>query len=319
MSHPSDMVDPMTKMKRHHVSNSEIQAFKRCRRKWWLTYYRKLRPVREKNSGALRLGTNVHAALEAMYSLEPQDPIEVIRNLYEAERTAALEIDDHEGLVKINKDGDLAMAMIEGYVQWVAETGVDDDLDVFSVEEEISVDLEAVPVTLIGKLDTRVRRRSDGRILSMDHKTAISIDDLVRQTELLEQPMMYQLLERLNAPEGEHVTGGVYNILRKVKRTGSSKPPFYHREYIHHNDHELRSFWKRIHGVLRDMVTVHDALDNGADPANVAYPTPTKDCSWDCDFRAICPMFDDGSHVEGIIESAYKIHDPYQRYEMETE
>lgn len=253
-----------------------------------------------------------------MYSPDPKDPVQVIRDIYLAEKQEAQATGDFDGAVKISKDGDLALAMIEGYVEWVAETGADDDLEVIGVENEITADLEAVPVTLIAKLDTRIRRRSDGRLLSMDHKTAISIDDLVRQTTMLEQPLMYQMVERLNTPDGEHVTGGIFNILRKVKRTGTSKPPYYHREYIHHNDHELRSFWKRIHGVLRDMVAVHDALDNGADHANVAYPTPTKDCSWDCDFRAVCPMFDDGSHVEAMIEDNYRIHDPYQRYEMET-
>ena len=116
----------MTK-RRHHVSNSEIQTFKRCKRKWWLAYYRRLRPIAEKNSGALRLGTNVHAALEAYYSLEPNDPIQVIHNVYAEERRLAIESGDELSLTQINKDADLALAMIEGYLQWVEETGIDDD------------------------------------------------------------------------------------------------------------------------------------------------------------------------------------------------
>ena len=184
--------------RRHHVSNSEIQTFKRCKRKWWLAYYRKLRPLVEKNTGALRLGSNVHEALEAFYSLDPKDPIEVIHNVYAEERRLAFESGDTIALEQINKDADLALAMIEGYVEWVAETGVDDDLEVIAVEQEISVDLEEVPVTLIGKLDTRIRRRSDSRLLSMDHKTCVSIDGLTKTFELAEQ----QLVERRPAIRG---------------------------------------------------------------------------------------------------------------------
>lgn len=301
--------------RRHHISNSEIQTFKRCRRKWYFAYYRKLRKRVSPRTGPLPLGTNVHEALADYYSLEPKDPIETIHRLYALAREDAVLAEDFDALAKISKDADLALAMMEGYIEWIHETGADDDLEVISVEEEIAVDLETLPVTIIGKLDTRVRRRSDGRIFSMDHKTCASIEDLTRQIPILEQPMMYQLLERLNAPEDQHVMSGMYNMLRKVKRTGSARPPFYAREYVHHNDIELRNFWTRLHGELRVMVQVEEDLDKGVSHQEVAYPTPTSTCSWDCDFRAVCPMFDDGSHAEGVIESAFVVHHPYQRYD----
>jgi len=299
-----------------HVSNSEVQCFKRCRRKWWLTYHRKLRKVEERTTGALMLGTRVHEALAALYSPTPQDPIEVIRNEYNKAREGVdPETFDFEDL---NKEAALALAMIEGYVQWVEETGIDDDLEVISVEEELSAPFDGVPVTIIGKLDTRVRRKSDGRLLSMDHKTCASFDSLTRTLELNEQPLMYQLLERLTQPSDQHVTGGMYNMLRKVKRTGNAKPPFYLREMIHHNDTELRNFWLRLLGTLQTMVEVENRLNDGEDHHLVAYPTPTSTCAWDCDFRAVCPLFDDGSHAEGLIESAYRVHNPYERYQTEV-
>jgi hypothetical protein len=36
-----------------------------------------------------------------------------------------------------------------------------------------------------------------------------------------------------------------------------------------------------------------------------------------CEFAAICPMFDDGSNVEGVIESVYKVLSPLERYTRE--
>ena len=314
MSQASDSVLRMTTDDRYRVSNSEIQTFKMCKRRWWLAYYRRLRPVLEKRSGPLTLGTNVHAALEAHYGLEPIDPVQVIHDVYAAQRQSAVDAEDFDALVQINKDADLALAMIEGYIEWVAETGIDDDLEVVSVEEEIAVDLEAVPVTIIGKLDTRVRRHSDGALLSMDHKTCASIEGLAKTFELAEQPLMYHLLERLHSPDEERVTGGLYNMLRKVKRTANAKPPFYAREYVHHNEEQLRNFWTRLHGELMDIVRTHEALDGGLDPHQVVYPTPSGDCSWKCEFRAVCPLFDDGSNAEGVLSSAYKVHNPYERY-----
>ena len=67
------------------------------------------------------------------------------------------------------------------------------------------------------------------------------------------------------------------------------------------------------------MLQLEKALDDGESPMHVAYPTPHNDCSWKCEFRAVCPMFDDGSHAEGVIASAFKVHNPYQRYETMEE
>ena len=245
----------------------------------------------------------------------------MIRELYLAE-IANVDPEDYDLVKAVKADADLAIAMIDGYVEWVNETGVDDDLEIISVEEEIAVPLEDLPFTIIGKLDTRIRRRSDGRLLSMDHKTAASIDDFRKMADLNEQPLMYQLLERLHALQigsDDVVTSGLYNLLRKTKRTERAKPPFYSRESIHHNDDELRSFYLRLHGVLRDMLAVEQALDAGENHAYVAYPTPSNDCNWKCEFRAVCPMFDDGSHAEGVLEMAFKVHNPYQRYESERD
>jgi len=299
------------------VSNSEIQCFKRCRRKWWLAYYRKLRPAEERATGALKLGTNVHAALEAYYSPAPSDPVQVIRDIYNASRDAA-DPENSYLVENLNKEASLALAMIEGYVDWLQDTGVDDDFEVVSVEEELAVDFEVLPVTLIGKLDTRIRRKSDGRLLSMDHKTCASFDSITKVLEINEQPMMYQLLERMTQPEDQYVVGGVYNMLRKVKRTANAKPPFYMRETIHHNDTELRSFWKRLYGTLSQMIDAEKRLNDGEEHYSVAYPTPNGNCAWDCEFRSVCPLFDDGSHAEGLIESAYKVHNPYERYNSEV-
>jgi len=53
------------------IANSELQTFKRCKRKWWLSYYRRLH-LRREGVGALSIGNMVHAPLEAYYATPDQ-------------------------------------------------------------------------------------------------------------------------------------------------------------------------------------------------------------------------------------------------------
>lgn len=302
-----------------HVSNSEIQTWKRCRRKWYLGNYRKLQRIQKKWSGPLSLGTNVHEALAGYYSDAELNPLEVIRELYRGQIEEAQSADVHPDEVKnIQKEFDLALAMIEGYLEWLEDSGVDDGLHVLASEVEMAAKIDSLPVILIGKFDLRVRRESDGALYAMDHKTCGSFNSMTELLDLNEQLLTYELLERLTQPEGQRVVGGMLNMLRKVKRTASAKPPFYMRESVHHNDDELRAFYSRLYGTLKEMVTAEENLDAGGDPNLIVPPTPDSDCSWKCEFRAVCPMMNDPkSHAEALLQTAYKVSDPYARYEME--
>ena len=122
------------------------------------------------------------------------------------------------------------------------------------------------------------------------------------------------LLEAAQNGEGERSEGGIFTMLKKVKRTANAKPPFYEQIEVRHNTFALRSFWSRIHGTVRDMLTVRKALDDGQDHHNVAYPRPSRDCKWKCQFFAICPLFDDGSAAEQAIAELYVVDDPYSYY-----
>jgi len=45
------------------ISNSEVQVFKRCRRRWYFNYYLWLRPNFEKATGPAPIGNRIHACL----------------------------------------------------------------------------------------------------------------------------------------------------------------------------------------------------------------------------------------------------------------
>jgi hypothetical protein len=173
-------------------------------------------------------------------------------------------------------------------------------------------------VELQGKLDMRVRRKVDGVRMFRDFKTVGgSLGDFGNLAHMNEQVMTYMLLEATKADEEHRSDGGLFTLLKKVKRTATARPPFYDQVEVHHNVFTMRSFWNRIHGTITDLMNVRRALDTGSDHSFVAYPTPSRDCKWKCQFFAICPMFDDGSAAEQALSDSYEEADPYAYYETD--
>jgi len=262
--------------------------------------------------GPLNFGTRIHAALEAYYA-DGLDLLETHSKLIETDRMWLLT--EGRDLTKFEKEAELGRIMLEGYLEWLAETGADSDLEVISAEEKIAVPLFEGQVELRAKLDMRIRRLRDGVRLFVDHKSSINPSDYTRGAHMDEQFLTYHVLEACQKDREERCDGGMYNILKKVKRSVTARPPFYERLEVRHNARSLDSMWYRLHGEITEIMKLRAALDSGADHRQVAYPSPNKNCSWDCDFYAVCPMFDeDPAAAEQMIDQLYTEHDPYERY-----
>ena len=298
-----------------HISNSEVQTYKDCRRKWWLSYYRRLQPKSKQMTGALALGSRIHEALDMYYS----------KNIPLLDAHSQLVDNDKKILVEAYRDtydleseAELGRIMLEGYLQWVEENGIDAELEMISTEEIISMPLLDNSVVLQGKIDMRVRRKADGVRMFRDFKTVGgSFTDFSSMAHMNEQILTYMMLETAQNKEGERSEGGIFTMLKKVKRSANARPPFYEQLEVRHNVFALRSFWQRIHGTLSDMLNTRKALDEGGDHRFVAYPRPSRDCKWKCQFFTICPMFDDGSAAEAAIEDAFEVSNPYAYYGVE--
>lgn len=302
----------------YKISNSEIQVFKDCRRKWWLNYYRRLLPRQKSYTGPLALGSRIHDALDQYYAkgtplLEAHSAL-VMKDMAELES-------EFKDTYNLEAEADLGRIMLEGYLEWVDEEGIDASLDIISTEEKISMMLFDGKVELQGKLDMRVRRKSDGVRMFRDFKTVGgSFADFANQAQMNEQILTYMLLEHAqNTSPEERSEGGIFTMLKKVKRTANAKPPFYDQIEVRHNVFTMRSFWQRIHGTISDLMAVRKGLDDGGDPNFLAYPTPSKDCKWKCQFYTVCPLIDDGSAAEAAISEMYEVADPYARYKTEDE
>jgi hypothetical protein len=302
------------------LSNSEAATFRRCRRKWYLSVYRRLaKRAPDKRGSALSIGNLVHDSL-ADYYANGNDPVAF------AEKAYAEAVKESPGLqTEIEKEKDLTIKMLTGYMEWLQDTGADADLQILGAERmvEVPLDPRAVPgVTLLSKLDAPIQRVSDGAKLALEHKTVTSLDqhDSILRTNtqyLTEHLVRFLDLQQKGASVDEahaDCTGVLLNMLRKVKRTAAAKPPFYDRRDVEHNIIELRNHWKHVLSIALEILNARRMLDSGASHHAVAPPNPTRDCSWDCPFFLVCPMFDDGSRVEDALATMYEERDPLERY-----
>ena len=296
------------------VSNSEIQMFLKCRRRWMLTYYEGWSTRDPVVTGALALGSRVHAALEVYY--KGHGPLlEQYDLLMNEDKMLAASVG--QDLTTLEQEGELGRLMLEGYLDWIAEEGIDSIYKVIGVEEILSTPMLGGRVHLVGKIDLRVQDMRDGTHLVRDHKTTASLDDFPSWAHMNPQLMTYQTLDFVNRTgpdEDQRLAGGVFSLLKKVKRGVRAKPPFYRLHEVRHNVFTLRSFWTRTQGTLTDLLGVRDALDAGEDHRLVAYPTPTRDCRWACPFFQVCPLMDDGSDVDSMLNDLYVKGNPYAYY-----
>ncbi len=264
-----------------------------------------------KVSGPLALGTRVHGALEAFYNGE--DLIESYMKLLKQDEIIALTNDlDVDALLS---EGEMGRIMLEGYITWIEEEAIDSKYDIISNEETLEMPMLDGRVILRGKIDMRLRRKSDGTRLIRDFKTVgQTFQQYAATLDLNEQAMTYMTLDAYHNSEEDRADGAIFTLLKKNKQTSRAKPPFYGEEEVLHNIFTLRAFWTRLNGTLSDMMNVKDALDAGADHRAVAYPRPSNDCTWKCPYFSICGSMDDGSPVEEMIADLYTVGNPDERY-----
>lgn len=315
------------------ISHSELKDFQRCKRKWWLRHVRRLSPRLTGPAGPLQSGTRVHEALEAYYTPGSEsDPLTVLEGTihgameqYHRQCEEAGLSPDQVVVDKFKKDTETERAMVEGYLQWLADTGADSDLEVISAEQKVTVSGDVLggefvkPFDVVSKLDARVRQISTGKLLFVDHKTVQNFTQVLPLLRSDSQMLHYHLLEFYTHVD-EVCDGALYNMLRKVKRTGKANPPFYMREHIPHNADEIEAYRFRLLGIIANVFELESRLALMPDmgPKLFAYPNPTRDCTWDCEFFQVCTLFDDGSRVEDALRELFAEKDPLERYQERT-
>lgn len=258
-------------------------------------------------TSAALLGTRIHAALEAYYGYDI-DPVSALGVIYEHEVARRPDAEP-----ELRGEQSWAMTMVAGYLEWAAETGVDEEYDVVDVERalEVPILLSSGEMAIVtGKLDQIVRRRFDGALLIRDWKSVGTL----HKADLLvldEQMRVYSALLTITS-EGMRVDGALYAMLLRSKRSARAKGPFYEQVHISYNGAEHMNMLVRLRGVLDDMERVTRQLNAGAEHLLLAYPNPMTDrCGWDCSFKNVCSMFDDNSRATDAMRANFRQQDPY--------
>ena len=322
------------------ISNSEMFAWQRCKRMWFVRYYLGYTPDADEVTGNRILGVRVHCALEGHYGYG-LDPLAVLGVLYQIELDASPEYE-----AELIAERDLASAMVEGYLEWVTSTGEDAGLRVVATEAELELPLPGVEgVSLRAKLDQAVLNETTGLLSFLDWKTA---GDFERHEVLALNPQFkfYSVMQKLaqmgvdefgnyyeRGIEGApRVDGGILRTLRRVKRSSRSKPPYYATDEFRYDPETIASTLAKMQGLGKDIKKARAALDwcyteGEGDLALVNTvqrslfpPTPIEtDCKWRCPLVQLCPMMDDGSDWAGVLERSgqFRQEDPYSYYDQD--
>ena len=311
------------------ISQSRLKVYQECLRRDWLKNVRRLAPRLRGPVGPLQSGTRVHEALQAFYTpgstIDPRQALEdSISDASREYHSQCVKLDiepDSTVLSQFLKDTDLERAMVEGYFEWLTDTGADSTLTVVAAEEQLVITADQLgadfgrPVEIVGKIDARAVDEITGFTYFVDHKTVQNFTQVLPTLQGDAQMLHYHLLLSILRPD-EHVDGALYNMLRKVKRGKTAKPPFYMREPIYHNAAEIESYRLRLIGLITNVIEFEERLSQ-LGPIGVqmfAQPNKTRDCSWRCEFFDVCDMFDDGSRVEAALTELYEERDPLARY-----
>jgi len=319
------------------ISNSEIQMFRRCPRQWLIEYFWGFLPADPSPLGAANLGTRVHLALEARfgYGLDPETVLDIIYGQ---------EVAGHPDLAReLNADLEMSKIMVAGLLEWMAAEGHAATFQVVRTEAEVRVPLPGFEgIDLRGKLD-QIGQLESGLFAFLDWKTRDQLRPkvIVRQDA---QMRFYSLLQWLAAgyppPQPGRglpgtagmpplVLGGIVCQLRKVKRTKTSRPPYYQWDSFDHTPEIMATTLLGVQQTVSEILEVRQALDDcyarGGNLAEVDFIQRTKarpvwidhDCSWRCPLaKGACGMMDDGSAgAEDFVSSgSYVQGDPYERY-----
>jgi hypothetical protein len=248
-----------------------------------------------------------------------------------------IEMSEHpEWESELVSERDLASAMVEGYVEWVAAEGMDAGLEVVAAERDVQVPLPGVPgVMLRARLDQLVRR-SDGVFGFLDFKTAATFDKremLALDPQMKTYSLVQQLLTLIEPEETPLVKGGYMTTLRRVKRSSRSQPPYYQRDEFWYTPEQIEACRLRITQLVREILHARWVLDGtyegtggSLDAVNEVQRTELRpvpilsDCRWSCDFVTLCPMMDDGSDWPGVLTQSGRFtqEDPYEYYRRDA-
>jgi hypothetical protein len=298
------------------ISNSEMETFMDCRRKWMLQYHFNWAPIAEtiEKVAARDAGTVTHAALEAFYLTDEERAGTDVISSMKFERLLGL--DPVEAKAVGSKIFDKAHAMYTGYLEWLEQTGVDEGLSYASIEKSIeTVHPDHPDVVVRGKMDHEIQD-SSGNWFVGDWKTSVDIARPIQLMNLgIPQALTYVWASGRENRDRVYL-GALWSIMRNVKRGPKAEPPFFARHLVRISSEDLASHEQHLSGVLSEMKHVKAELDRGVNHNLAAFPHRSENCLWKCPFLSVCGSMNSPRVTpENLEEFEYVRIDPNARYQ----
>jgi len=283
-------------MEGHKYRQSEFGKWKRCRRAhhWqyteglYLTSPEGQLPTPNKSD----IGTYAHVGFAALHKGETLDSALMLVAAEHEHRFAGETTDEWDKTVEY------ALSSVRHYNDWLEE-GHTTGQKILGVEMPWEAELDSNSYRfrwVYGTTDLVVDDPLTG-VVVVDMKTVGS------QTQTPEE-VDFQL--RTYAWAYWQETGIVparaeHRMVKRVLHGGTAKPPFVSTHGIHINEGILTMH----HLHMAVMATEIDWARESEVQDQYLYPNPHKDCKWDCSYRDICPLVDDGGDVESVVQLSY--------------
>jgi hypothetical protein len=315
------------------VRTSERTALHRCPQKWWWAWRNGLVPKEINNK--LWFGAGIHVALAEWYqagSKRGTDPAETWMRFVGREETF---IRNSNGLIDQEKwvnARDMGVAMLDSYRE---EYGDDEEWDVIATEQQFQALIKADfgrRIVYAGTFDGVYRDTATGKLWLMEHKTALQLPN-IGYLELDTQASSYFMVaENILKFQGimkpnEKLEGITYNFLRKampddrlrnergqyLNKDGSISKVQGTARFMRHpvwrNDRQRQMTKNEIVNDVKLML----AYRNGELGIT---KTAMQDCSWDCDFFAMCQLHGSGDDWQEYRDAMYNKRDPYSDHRI---
>lgn len=309
----------------YSFSHSEMSTFKRCKRKWYLHYFRGLRRRRDPMSKARDTGILVHAALHNFYvagGLDGPNAEKLLQQfLMNARDEDMLKVETEDERKVITDVHDTSLIICNGYLEWLHETGNDMEYVFDHTEQELRAPGPVEGTEIMGIIDLGGTHAMSGDLFVMDTKVTNSFDTMLKTLHLMEQGPMYAVLAKILEPDDKRGFRVVWNMLKRNKHSGTAKPPFYQRYELAINTDQLRQFYLQLHGQITEILRLEQRLNEGDSHIAAAYPTPTQDCAWECPFFAVCGAMNDVTRndVDFLIAAYYSTPEEREATKIEEE
>lgn len=312
------------------LRTTERKDFKRCPQRWFWAWRQGLKP--KKTSIPLWFGTGFHLALAHYYDKGTKrnlDFIDVWRDFVDNDPMSNVvrTVNGENEKPEYVNARELGEAMLLGYHRY---WGGDPHWDVVETEQDFQVnipDANGDPILIFAStFDGVYRDKVDKKFKLMEHKTAaqiamghLPIDDqaggywavansVLRHKGILGKGEFIRAITynfaKKKMPDERPTDEQGYALNKDGSRSKQQPTPLFERKEIPRTRKEQATQIKRIGAEAQAM----RAMKEKQIPL---FKTPTKDCSWDCDFYHMCMLHEQDSDWKEYRDAMYIVQDPY--------